>query len=308
MAAITIFGNRKSLIQKCKQPEILVYTDDNECLEKSMDITGNRIVKFKYKIEIDGFVIKETSKYICDNIEEKVIIPKEVISNVKKGKATKKLTITVIQDDGEIITKDIDVIINSQRKFARKFNGNSKIVTQVDKDFLNDKKIEVILNNGLVDDTTAKQYVKLEGSNLIIGDKQSCIIEEVRIWEKDKGVIYDKSPLCGNEEGLVLYYRMNEYEGNICIDSSGNNHHGFYINAEMIKDNINTKDVLDSKILLKESDAIVPQDTNYIMNFDIKKPFSIENNVIECVTKDGETYIQDIDFSNFEKVDGITVK
>ena len=76
------------------------------------------------------------------------------------------------------------------------------------------------------------------GSTLVSGTQFEGLIDEFRIWDEIRSAaniaIFDDRMLFGDEANLLLYYRMNEREGLVINDMSGNDDHANVIGATLL--------------------------------------------------------------------------
>ncbi|WP_461614588.1 hypothetical protein [Clostridium sp. Marseille-QA1073] len=242
---------------------------------------------FKYQIKLDNEIIKDYSLFDYKEVNEEITIPQEIIDVVKKGDKTHTLTVSIQDRQGSEASETCNVNIKNQRSFSRYFKPNvdyvyisgfpktlSEITIQIIKRAKNEREFTCMTNNTLV---------SMQGNELkICGNSFEGWIYEVRVWEKDKERQWTGIPLKGDEEGLIVLYRMNELEGNICFDSTDNKLHGTYLGtewSEIVPTGV--KEGINREILIKDENAIVPQGKDYPYEYKITAPYMTVNEIHE---------------------------
>lgn len=107
----------------------------------------------------------------------------------------------------------------------------------------NSEEIKIFVNGDSINSTIHQDRIDVTLSDLYIGNDDSLTnrqfdgyLDEIRIWNKclDKVQIrytMDKI-LTGKEAGLICYWRFNEGSGQIVLDKSLNNIHGYLGSSE----------------------------------------------------------------------------
>ncbi|GCD11781.1 hypothetical protein [Clostridium tagluense] len=320
MRQLTILGTAKSIIQKATNPEILVYTDDVDLTQKSADITGDKKIKYKHKVEIDGKVVKEYGDFGYGDTMGSVSL-EDLISPVKSGEKKSIATITALQDDGIVVTESSNINIYSQRNYSLQFDGtaNQYVSITVPTGFtLADKTVQVLVkpNGGSWSmRTDSGVFVILSGTELCIGKSQNCIIDEVRIWLTASVKPYLAKPLKGNNTGLIAYYRFNEFDGTNVYDNSNNGYHGV-INgsAKFINDRYLEQNVIDAIITndINNVTTVLPKNSIHNYKVNIERPqmpsaIILETNKTEKVFGVGKLIEYDISKEDWEKINGVGI-
>ncbi|HAG44908.1 MAG TPA: hypothetical protein DCL31_18250 [Clostridium sp.] len=205
-----------------------------------------------------------------------------------------------------------DINIKTQRSFSRYFKPNvdyiyisgipktlSEMTIQIIKKAKNENEFICITNNTLV---------SMSGNELkICGNSFEGWIYEVRVWEKGKEQHWTGVPLKGDEEGLIALYRMNELEGNICFDSADNKLYGTYLGtewSEIVPTGV--KEGINSKILIKDENAIVPQGKDYPCEYKITTPYMMINEIHENDIE-GDIIEFEIDGKEYKDIENISI-
>lgn len=327
----------KSMIPELNNPKVLVYTDDiitnytnldlsvkekpflhdkkilcwTDDLESNYNcnVEGQKILNYKTKIDINENIIKnlETEWQNKDNSYN------VQLSNLKLNENNVKITIK--QDNNTEIIKNIGVNNIVQRNFSLQFDGtnDSYIRTNLPSDFsLENKIIQIIVKpnagswNVQTDDGT---YITLQENNLYIAKGQNCIIDEIRMWENGKEQEFDNQPLRGNEDGLILYYRFNEFKDNKVFDSSLNGYHGEICNANFVNDIYLDHSVCDAIITtdIPEVDFAIPKNTQYTYNYSIERPQLASSEIHEADSEQDNITTFSVDKTNWENICGLNI-
>lgn len=282
------------------------YAED----ELIIAVNGDRKERYRYKVEFNGEIVKQNSSLTYDEVNSSFTIPVDYINSIKNVSRETKFKITKINEYGDTEDNECTVTVNPQRIFSKTFNGATSYATIFDfNKALSELDIQVIKKASTDADFTVDESNALVSkvSNTLIIGKTSFVgdIYEVRIWEKDKKQEYNGQPLLGNEKGLYALFRMNEYDSDICIDSSENKFTGKYTNvttSEKIPSNASS--LYDAKITMVSQDT-VEQKQSYVMNYKIEKPVEHEYNVYDLKLTGTNMVEIPINLSLFENIEGM---
>jgi len=313
-AKLEIKGKRKNIFDRfnLQNPELLVYVDNKDVESASLDIEGIKQDDFKYQIKLDDEIIQDYGQFDYREINKEFMVPKEKINAAKKGNKTHILTVTMQDKEDNETVANCDINIKTQRSFSRYFKPNvdyvhisgfpkvlSEITIQIIKRAKNENEFTCITNNTLV---------SMSGNELkICGNSFEGWIYEVRVWEKGKEQQWTGVPLKGDEEGLIALYRMNELEESICFDSTDNKLHGTYLGtewSEIVPTGV--KEGINSEILIKDENAIVPQGKDYPCKYEIMIPYMMINEIHENDIE-GDVIEFEIDGKEYKDIENISI-
>lgn len=282
------------------------YAED----ELVIAVNGDRKERYRYKVEFNGEIVKQNSSLTYDEVNSSFTIPVDYINSIKNVSRETKFKITKINEYGDTEDNECTVTVNPQRIFSKTFNGATSYATIFDfNKALSELDIQVIKKASTDADFTVDESNALVSkvSNTLVIGKTSFVgdIYEVRIWEKDKKQEYNGQPLLGNEKGLYALFRMNEYDSDICIDSSENKFTGKYTNvATSEKIPSNASSLYNAKITMVSQDT-VEQKQAYVMNYKIEKPVEHEYNVYDLKLSGTDMVEVPINLSLFENIEGM---
>lgn len=285
------------------------YAED----ELVIAVNGDRKERYRYKIEFNGKIIKETTSMSYDETSGSFTIPIDYIDSIKNVSRETKFKVIKLNEFGDIEENECTVIVNPQRIFSKRFNGTSSYITvpEFNKP-LSELSVQVIKKASTETSFTVDEsnsLIAISNGNLIIG-KTSFVgdIYEVRMWLKDKKQSYNGQPLLGDEEGLFAYFRLNEYESNICMDSCKNKFMGKCTEITTSKEiPSNASSLYDAKIISKTGDT-VKQKTGYTLEYQVEKPVEHEYNVFDLKLSNTGMVEIPINLSMFENIENMNFK
>lgn len=285
------------------------YAED----ELVIAVNGDRKERYRYKIEFNGEIIKEVPTLTYDETVGSFTIPVDYINGIKNVSRETKFKITKINEYGDTEDNECTVTVNPQRIFSKRFNGTSSYITipEFNKP-LSELSVQVIKKASTETSFTVDEsnsLIAISNGSLIIG-KTSFVgdIYEVRMWLKDKKQSYNGQPLLGDEEGLFAYFRLNEYESNICMDSCKNKFMGKCTEITTSKEiPSNASSLYDAKIISKTGDT-VKQKTGYTLEYQVEKPVEHEYNVFDLKLSNTGMVEIPINLSMFENIENMNFK